>query len=420
MKRTVAVVVSALALVAGCAHIQRVDVDQSGRQAPDGVFEPPALDDRGDVVVFTSPDFLTADDQVGVTDVFDRYLGAQRTELDSIAPDGSQDAVGTSSPAISGDGRYVAYTSASGGPLPIDPSALGTDLYVHDRLTGDLRRVVIPGHSEGFSTGDGAVLDGDGGEIAFVWSDVRPGPASLVSAAWVMDLRTGDLRPASVGTDGVITSGQPTSMSGDGRFVAFTSTPAAIEGRAGDTSQQVFVRDLDNDTTEQASVAADGTELTGSYDGVISGDGSSMALWQTAPPYHVFRKDLTSGAVTPVDVRDCRLVAPSVAIVSASINGDGRVVAFSSASPDLVSGLPAGDSGVFVWRADHPCSSQLVSSGRHGQRADGDSYWPDVSGDGRSVGFVSSATNLVASDTNGHADAFVWSLSSGAHRLDDS
>jgi Tol biopolymer transport system component len=55
-----------------------------------------------------------------------------------------------------------------------------------------------------------------------------------------------------------------------------------------------------------------------------------------------------------------------------------------------------------------------VSTASDGTPADGDSSGPSISADGRFVAFLSSATNLVPSDTNGKADVFVKDRVSGA------
>jgi len=70
---------------------------------------------------------------------------------------------------------------------------------------------------------------------------------------------------------------------------------------------------------------------------------------------------------------------------------------------DTCAGAPAG------------CTSSvaLVSIGFTGNPADGSSISPAISADGRYVTFISSATNLVDGDTNGHADVFVRDTCAG-------
>lgn len=89
-----------------------------------------------------------------------------------------------------------------------------------------------------------------------------------------------------------------------------------------------------------------------------------------------------------------------------SISADGRYVAFISDSSNLVPGDTNGRADVFVHdRRLHLTERVSVSSS--GAEADGDSYFPSISADGRYVAFSSDATNLVGDDTNKKADVFV-------------
>jgi hypothetical protein len=104
-----------------------------------------------------------------------------------------------------------------------------------------------------------------------------------------------------------------------------------------------------------------------------------------------------------------------------------RVVAFESAASDIAPGATAGTSNIYVATRAQPYGdngtpwgfgqAQLISRGLDGRPADGPSKGPAVDGSRGTapscVAFVSAATNLVAGDTNGVADAFVASLSTG-------
>ena len=315
-------------------------------------------------------------------------------------PTGGQDAYGSHSPAISGDGRFVAFTTSGGGPLPEPPDAIGTSLYVHDRQTGALERVVITGESG--STGDAAVLDGDGSRLALAWGkDGHDG-------VWMIDRTTDIASPVWVESFGDVPAiAVPSAMTDDGLVVSFTArgNEDGPTGESGD--RHVYVTDTTTGATRAVSVDQAGAALPGSWLGRISGDGSAVVLAQDGAPHHVYRKDLGTGALRRVDVGHCEGVAASSAYTIPSISDDGDIIAFSSDSPDLVAGDTNGQSDVFIWRAGRPCTVELLSKGRGGKPADDESYWPEVSGNGRVVAFVSEATNLVRDDTNGLADAFI-------------
>ena len=87
--------------------------------------------------------------------------------------------------------------------------------------------------------------------------------------------------------------------------------------------------------------------------------------------------------------------------------GGGRVV-FQSDASNLVAGDANGVRDVFARVGRAPVVRVSVATG--GGEANGPSGDADVSADGRYVAFVSSASNLVADDTNGVPDVFVRDL----------
>jgi hypothetical protein len=88
------------------------------------------------------------------------------------------------------------------------------------------------------------------------------------------------------------------------------------------------------------------------------------------------------------------------------ISAGGRFVAFESNASNLVAGDTNGLGDVFVWDRKLK-ETQLVSVGPSGRQADGNSGGGAVSAGGRFVTFDSMASNLVAGDTNGLGDVFV-------------
>src|SRR4051794_1659284 len=89
-----------------------------------------------------------------------------------------------------------------------------------------------------------------------------------------------------------------------------------------------------------------------------------------------------------------------------SISADGRFVAFYSYATNLVPGDTNGQLDGFV-RDRLKGTTERVSVGPGGRQGDGPSSLPSISGDGRFVTFRSGATNLVSGDTNGRTDVFV-------------
>ncbi|OYU78069.1 MAG: hypothetical protein CFE45_29985, partial [Burkholderiales bacterium PBB5] len=96
--------------------------------------------------------------------------------------------------------------------------------------------------------------------------------------------------------------------------------------------------------------------------------------------------------------------------------GEGRFVAFVANAAGL-----AGSTGArrqVFWRDNLTGETKLISASAAGVQGDGDSFAPAISADGLSVAFESYASNLVANDTNGVRDVFVWSaLSQGSPQV---
>src|SRR5215813_8861590 len=120
---------------------------------------------------------------------------------------------------------------------------------------------------------------------------------------------------------------------------------------------------------------------------------------------------VAAGSTTRVSVDSAHRQAngPSSA---AAISADGRFVAFESNATNLVPGDTNGLTDIFV--NDHGAGGTIRASvDSLGRQANGPSFNPAISADGRFVAFESDATNLVAGDTNGKRDVFVHDVTAG-------
>jgi Tol biopolymer transport system component len=217
--------------------------------------------------------------------------------------------------------------------------------------------------------------------------------------------------PDSAGGDNV--SDSP-SISANGRYVAFDSAASNLVGRDTNDSTDVFVRDLARGVTRLVSASSTGVQGNGSsINPSISADGRYVAFESDA-------SNLTAAdanGTRDVFVRDrfrrvTRLISTSSseeqaldASFAASISGDGRFVAFESFASNLVGSDANGVRDVFV-RDRTRGTTRRMSVSSSGVEADLDSHLPSISADGRFVVFESTATNLVAGDTNGFSDVF--------------
>jgi Tol biopolymer transport system component len=101
---------------------------------------------------------------------------------------------------------------------------------------------------------------------------------------------------------------------------------------------------------------------------------------------------------------------------SPSISADGRFVAFASQASNLVDDDTNGTQDIFVHDRDTGLTTR-VSVASEGTEANATSGRPSISADGRFVAFASQATNLVDDDTNGTWDVFVHDRDTGETTL---
>ncbi len=209
------------------------------------------------------------------------------------------------------------------------------------------------------------------------------------------------------------------SVSSDGRFVAFSSNASNLV--AGDDSDpyhldsQIFVHDRLTGTTDIVSV--DSAGVVGNESStwpVISADGRHVAFLSNATNlapncpgwYQVYVHDRATGA-TEVASRSTLTGGSCNAYCGPpAISADGRFVGFMSYADDLVANDFNGENDVFL-RDLESHTTEIVSLASSGAQGNDVSFDCAISADGRFVAFSSSATNLVAADGNGNSDVFV-------------
>ncbi len=148
--------------------LERVSSTTSG-QASDGASFSAVVSGDGRYVAFTSlATNLTLNDSNGFADVFRKDMDTGAVLLVSSAPDGLPANSVSFGPAISADGRYVAFLSAAGN-IVNDDSNLSTDVFLKDMVTSKTRRVDLA--ADGTEASAGAIsrpaLSADGRYVAF-------------------------------------------------------------------------------------------------------------------------------------------------------------------------------------------------------------------------------------------------------------
>jgi Tol biopolymer transport system component len=277
-------------------------------------------------------------------------------------------------------------------------------------------------------TGDsvGWSMSGNGRYVAFdsSASNLVSGDSNRGGDVFVRDRRTATTSRVSVARDGTQANGESwhPSISADGRYVAFTS--AASNLVPGDTNDvnDVIVKDRRTGITTRASVSHTGAEGNDiSWQASISADGrfvaflsraSNLTAGDTNDAEDVFVRDSRRATTTRVSVSSAGAEANSYSIGPASISANGRYVAFESSASNLVAQDTNEVNDVFV-RDLHLGATSRVGVFGQGDEGNG-SYRPSISADGRYVAYYSASSNLVPADTNNGMDVFVYDGRTGA------
>lgn len=325
--------------------------------------------------------------------------------------------------SISRDGRYVSLWSYS--ILAPPRTIFKANVYLRDRQLGTTELISVSpdgtqsGDGHSFSTVAGGVSD-DGRYVAF-----RSAATNLVAGThahyqiYVRDRALHTTVEASVSNEGV--EGSKDSSEGritpDGRYVVYytSSYNIAPEGSG------VMLRDLVNNTTEYVSRAYDGSgassgageaamDATATYIAFESSS-TNLVASDTNGVSDIFLRNRQTGTTTRISVSGSGGQADG-ASYTPYVSADGRYVTFESLATNLVTGDTNGVRDIFVWdRTTGQVRRVSVSSA--GAEANGASYVPRLTPDGGAIVFYSEATNLVAGDSNGFDDVFVHDLGTG-------
>ncbi len=395
------------------------------------------------------------------------------TELVSIASDGTPGNDYSHTPSISANGRSVAFTSAASNLVKGDTNK-AFDVFVHDRKTGKTKRVSVSSDgSQGNNFSYASAISADGRHVAFssLASNLVSEDKNNNYDVFVHDLENDETELVSVSNRGSQGNSWSigTSISADGRFVAFTSYSSnLVHPDTNGFGSDVFLHDRQTGTTELISLDAQGLQFEpGAESPYISPDGryvlftayiesqipgggiqvvpyirdriSSIseqinvncpAEWDCALPhadslsadgrYVVLTAGIGALNVFVFDRirRETDLISTAIggttgnsASRRSSISIDGRYVVFYSSVSNLVFNDMNGTWDIFI-RDRLTQTTQLASVANDGSQGNLGSYWPSISPDGRFIVFSSDAYNLVPFDTNFLEDVYVRDLGS--------
>lgn len=401
--------------VSACTWVGLASVDSGEQQANHDSFRP-AISEDGRFVAFQSvATNLAPPDSNAAQDIFVRDIAGGTTTRVSVSSGLAQGNDGSYAPAISHNGRWVAFSSDANN-LVVNDNNNVRDVFLHDRDTGSTQRLSAFGFvtlTEGNDTSENVDITCFAGCTAAFESEAT----NLVSGdsnnrkdifRWV----AGGIDRISVdgsGGDADGDSGNP-SLSAGGGLVAFDSTATDLLPFGTDSNgfRDIYVRNTALDENSLISVDwLGGYANNSSQNPDISADGRYVAFESLASDLifsdnntttAIYVRDRFSQFTQKVSVNDAGEAANGVSLAP-SISGNGRYVAFWSDATNLVAGDTNNVRDIFVRDRWTNTTSRISVDFEEGQ-SNAVSDQPAISDDGRYIAFSSAADNLVANDNN--------------------
>ena len=251
---------------------ERVSVASDGSQAQNGSLSAiPYISADGRYVAFTSSAKLVPQDTNDFQDMFvkDRHTGSA-TRVGTTSA-GTQANSGTGGAGMTPDARYVVFISGASDLVPGDTNA-NNDAFIRDLQTGQvLRASVDSAGNQANGSSLATSVSSDGRYVGF-YSDAAnlvPGDTNSAPDAFVRDIQMGSTERVNVDSAESQTCCDSLAfgifpiLSGNGRYVAFSSAAVNLVPSDTNNAYDVFVRDRQLGTTERVSVDSLGSQANG-------------------------------------------------------------------------------------------------------------------------------------------------------------
>ena len=338
----------------------------------------------------------------------------------SIASNGTESNGYSSGVSIGDDGRYIIFSSDATNLVPNDTNN-STDTFIYDRSNKTVELInIAPNDTQANAPVSIGSISGNSRYITFASSasNLVANDTNGQRDIFVYDRIEKITELISVATDGTQANDLNlfSAISDDGRYVAFESMATNLVANDTNGQRDIFVYDRIEKITELISVATDGTQANNhasldsiSDDGryiTFSSNATNLVANDTNEQSDVFIYDRNAKTTERISIATDGTQANGSSQFS-SISGDGRYVAFESMASNLVADDTNGLDDIFVYDRNAK-TTERISVAINGAQPNGYSYGASISDDGRYIAFVSEADNLVVDDTNERADIFVY------------
>jgi VCBS repeat-containing protein len=376
--------------------------------------------------------------------LYDKLTGTTTVLTDDahIGPRPAGETFGDGLLSISADGATVVFRGENQTPDPLSPTGFDqtNEIYVYDRVSDTVRVLTNPANGDTpYNVDDFAAISGAGNQIVFddyVSSSTGPGAEHLYVTDLSGQIRT-DLTLAQLGISPPSDPNQFTffvepEISGSGRYLAFWAMTVGFDQGTGQTTpvglETLYTYDR---ATSTYKIVASTTATNNDWPALMSNDGRYIVFQSdsntldsqaggTANDHtdiFVYDRQANGGNGGIIGVTDSSFVQGNGDSGRGSISGNGRYVIFSSVASNLVAGDTNGQGDTFVYDTQAH-TFQRVSVAADGTQGNGDSMLGADLGWGYGFpAFGSTAGNLVVpNDTDGgHSDIFVVDSTGGVN-----
>lgn len=398
---------------------ERLSIRSNGEEANQDSITPDVSAD-GRYIAFTSAaSNLVDNDHNQTNDIFVRDRQTGQTSRVSLHSHGHEANGPSFSPSISADGRYVAFYSLASNLVDGDNNNY-TDIFVHDRQTGQTSLVSVVLGGTANSNSRNPAISANGRYITFVSSasNLVGGDTNGKDDIFRWDREALIMQIVSVDSNEAAANdhSHTPSISGDGNHIAFVSDASNLVPGDGNNSSDIFLRNMADGSTNRISLSYQGQEANGqSWEPAISDNGQFVAFVSLANNLvtvdgngyaDLFVRDLANNHTELVSLATDNTQGNDWSEMP-SISANGRYVTFHSSATNLVPGANNNLKKLFL-RDRQQNSLTLISVNSQGHMANDNSYEPLVAANGRYVVYSSHASNLVTNDHNGRRDVFIY------------